>query len=145
MSEQQLIDRFIIELNENRFFDKYDIINNNCKSKNHADIEMHVEINGKRELWRIEAKVETNADKHNSVHKIFGELLKETGRHVDDGIVVRYALLLSDFEFYCKRFSKIERSRFIGFGKLIPVHCVFVFEKNGNFRKINWSDLHADN
>ena len=53
------------------------LLNSNCKSKRLADVEFK---SAKGLHWVIEAKSDDSKDKHNTVHKIFGELLKETGR-----------------------------------------------------------------
>ena len=73
--EQDLIDIFVNHLqqhaDEEICISK--IINSNCKSKKFADIEFKSKANLH---WVIEAKSNDSEDRYNTVHKIFGELLK---------------------------------------------------------------------
>lgn len=142
MTEQELINHFVQSPLFVSEFGNVTRTNTNCKSKKFADIEFHLENEKIRNhVWRIEAKVHTNQDRHNSVHKIFGELLKETGRETLDNHEVKYGVLISDIDFYRDRFSLIEVNRFIRFGELIPIECVFAW--NGQeFVRHNWNDLH---
>ncbi len=93
--------------------------------------------------WVIEAKSDDSRDRHNTVHKIFGELLKETGRNNRENC--SYAILIpgSSVKFYSRAFQSIRRDKFIGFGKLIPVNCVFTCNETG-IKKISWEKLYDD-
>lgn len=143
MTEQELINSFIGSTKFTSEFKNVSIINNRCKSKNYADIEFTCNIKkGGNQLWRIEAKVHTNGDRHNTVHKIFGELLKETGRIAPQNTEVKYGILISDFEFYSRKYSIIDKRKFIAFGELIPVSLVIVW-RQGSFYFMNWNDLHT--
>jgi len=53
-----------------------ELINANCNSRAFADVEFK---SVSKIHWAIEAKSNLSPDKHNAAHKIFGELLKETG------------------------------------------------------------------
>jgi hypothetical protein len=77
--EQDLIDAFVEALRASADHEiSFDTLyNKNCKSKTYADIEFKSKSNVH---WVIEAKSNDSSDAYNSVHKIFGELLKETGR-----------------------------------------------------------------
>src|SRR5574337_548408 len=122
--EQKLIDAFVDALRNHRNVDpRIDkLCNKNCRSKKFADIEFF----SKSGLhWVIEAKSNDSEDKHNTVHKIFGEILKETGRTSRRNC--RYALLLPEKGkcFYSKAFQSIARDKFLGFGCLVPIDTVF--------------------
>jgi hypothetical protein len=138
--EQDLIDSFVEVLN-NHGDDNIkisELINNNCKSKKTADIEY---ISESGQLWVIEAKSHDSKDAHNTVHKIFGELLKETGRKRDKEC--NYAILLPEDgkDFYSRLFQLVNRDKFIGFGELIPVECVFTFG-DSVVSTISWQELY---
>lgn len=77
--EQDLINEFVahLSLHEDEELKISTVINTNCKSKKFADVEFKSATNLH---WVIEAKSDDSKDKYNTVHKIFGELLKETGR-----------------------------------------------------------------
>ena len=138
--EQTLIDNFVSELfnHTNSNIRISEIYNNNCKSKTYADIE-YISDSGK--YWVIEAKSHISADKYNTVHKIFGELLKETGR--DSRNNVSYSILIPEegITFYSRLFQEIKKEKFIGFGDLIPIECVFTFGASG-VAQITWEALY---
>jgi len=77
--EQNLINAFIeaLQANDDDNLKISSIINTSCKSRKYADIEY---ISQSGQHWVIEAKTNDSSDAHNTVHKIFGELLKETGK-----------------------------------------------------------------
>ena len=138
--EQTLINEFVAHLNmhkdERLKIDRP--INLNCKSKKCADIEY---ISKKKIHWVIEAKSHESKDKHNSVHKIFGELLKETGRTNRDNC--KFAILIpeSAVAFYSRAFQSINRSKFVSFGKLIPIDTIFTSNADG-VRELSWQELY---
>ena len=81
--EQNLIDLFVEALNQHENEEiKIKILHNkSCRSQTFADIEF-TSASGMR--WAIEVKSNDSKDAHNTAHKIFGELLKETGRENRD-------------------------------------------------------------
>ncbi len=138
--EQDLIDEFVGHLkshaDESLCIAK--VINRNCRSKKFAD----VEFESKKKLhWVIEAKSDDSKDKHNTVHKIFGELLKETGRTNRSNC--RHAILIpeSAVGFYSRAFQSIDRQKFLGFGTLIPIDAVFTSSPDG-VRQLTWQSLY---
>ncbi|WP_243324381.1 hypothetical protein [Geothrix sp. SG200] len=138
--EQTLINQFVAHLR--RHPDPNicigELINSNCKSKSRADIE----YKSKGDLhWAIEAKSDDSKDRHNTVHKIFGELLKETGRTNRENC--RHAILIPEnaLTFYSRAFQAIDRAKFLDFGELIPVHAVFTSSHVG-IKQITWSELY---
>ena len=138
--EQSLINEFIEHmrnhLDESLCIEE--IYNSNCRAKKFADIE----FSSKSKLrWVIEAKSNDSDDKYNSVHKIFGELLKETGRPNREKC--RHALLISEsaIGFYSRAFQSIDRDKFLGFGALIPIDTVFVSCPSGA-KLITWEALY---
>ncbi len=138
--EQDLVDNFVAQLKEHKNPDycAVDVINQNCKSKTCADIEFHSKSGIH---WVIEAKSHDSKDKHNTVHKIFGELLKETGRH--NRTKSKYAVLIPEegVQFYSRAFQAIDRNKFIAFGEIIPVESVFTFGMSG-IKAMTWSELY---
>jgi len=79
----------------------------------------------------IEAKSHDSEDRHNTVHKIFGELLKETGR--TNRVDCRHAILIPEdgLDFYSRAFRSIARDKFLGFGALVPIETVFMYGLSG--------------
>lgn len=152
--EQHLVNEYVKYLtNEN---DNIILINKNCKSKQYADLEY---IDNKV-LWVIEAKSHKSKDAYNSIHKLFGELLKETGRErISDNKLlfktIKYGLLIpgdvydytnkSGIMFYKKHFLEIKKDKYIQFGKLIPINDIFIFDiyKNELVKK-TWSEFVLD-
>ena len=138
--EQDLIDEFVVHL-RNHVDDNIriaELYNSNCRSKQFADVEFE-SITKLR--WVVEAKSDNSKDKHNTVHKIFGELLKETGRI--NRAKCRHAVLLpeSATEFYSRAFNSIDREKFLGFGVLIPIDTIFLSGPSG-VKKLTWAGLY---
>lgn len=141
--EQDLIDEFVAHLQQHADDQLCiaKIINSNCKSKKFAD----VEFESRAKLhWVIEAKSDDSKDKHNTVHKIFGELLKETGR--TNRSSCRHAILIPEtaVTFYSRAFQSIDRAKFLGFGKLIPIDTVFTSGATG-VNQLTWESLYDAN
>jgi hypothetical protein len=138
--EQELIDTFVDAMHGHDHGElKIAVLHNkNCKSKSLADIEYTSEA-GIR--WVIEAKSHDSGDKHNTVHKIFGELLKETGR--TNRVDCRHAILIPQdgLAFYSRAFQSIAREKFVGFGKLVPIETVFIFGSSG-VSQFSWENLY---
>ena len=138
--EQDLIKEFVTHLEQHADDTvKIDyVINTSCKSKNYADIEFKSKTN---QHWVIEAKSDDSKDKHNTVHKIFGELLKETGRTNRSNC--RHAILIPESAviFYSRAFQSIDRQKFLGFGKLIPIDTVFTSNATV-MRQLTWEALY---
>lgn len=138
--EQSLIDLFVEHLRKStdpRISIK-SLLNKNCRSKKLSDVEY---ISQDDTHWVIEAKSDDSGDKHNTVHKIFGELLKETGR--DKRHNNKYSVLIPEASvaFYSRAFQAIHRDKFLAFGALIPVDSVFLCGSDG-IRTISWADLY---
>lgn len=138
--EQDLINAFVESLQNDTNNDICidTLYNKNCKSKTCADIE----FKSKAGLyWVIEAKSNDSTDAYNTVHKIFGELLKETGR--TNRAECKYAILIPEnaINFYSRLFRCIRREKFIGFGRLIPIDTVFTFG-DSRVGKITWVELY---
>ncbi|MFC3115554.1 hypothetical protein [Cellvibrio fontiphilus] len=138
--EKDLIDEFVAHLerhaDESVKIDS--IININCKAKKFADIEF---ISKTSLHWVIEVKSNDSKDRHNTVHKIFGELLKETGRANRSNC--RHAILIpeSAVAFYSRAFQSINRDKYLGFGRLIPIDTVFTSGING-VNQLTWEALY---
>ena len=114
------------------------LINKNCRAKEWADIEF---ISESDKLWVIEAKSNQSKDAHNSVHKLFGELLKETGREQRNNCYIAILLPEDGILFYSRLFQSINRQKFLDFGNLIPIKNVFSFGDSGVL-EMSWEDLY---
>ena len=138
--EQDLIDAFVSSLQEHDSPDlKIEkLLNSNCKAKKLADIE-YISVSGSH--WVIEAKSNDSSDAHNTVHKIFGELLKETGRESRENSKISVLIPENGVSFYSRLFQSVNREKFLGFGSLVPVQCVFTFGASG-VRQIGWAELY---
>ena len=138
--EQNLIDAFVESLRNHA--DEHlrlkELHNSSCKARKFADIE-YTSNSGAR--WAIEAKSNDSKDAHNTVHKIFGELLKETGRANRNGCLVGLLIPEDAKSFYSRLFQSINREKFIEFGRLIPVNIVFTHGASG-ISNITWAELY---
>lgn len=138
--EQNLIDEFVGHMRNHADLNLCidEIYNLKCRSKTFADIEF---LSKSKLHWVIEAKSNDSKDKHNTVHKIFGELLKETGRVNREKC--RHAVLIpeSSIGFYSRAFQSIDREKFLGFGTLIPIDTVFLSGASG-VQQITWAALY---
>lgn len=138
--EQDLIDQFLghLKLHIDNDLKICTLFNSDCKSRTLADVEFKSVSNIH---WVIEAKSDDSTDRHNTVHKIFGELLKETGR--TGRVDFRHAILipLESVNFYSRAFQSIKREKYIGFGKLIPIDTVFMSSVAG-ISQLSWEALY---
>ncbi|MCH4810433.1 hypothetical protein [Vreelandella neptunia] len=138
--EQDLIDQFLrhLETHADEDLRVAKIINKNCRSKTYADVEFE---SASKLHWVIEAKSDDSKDRHNTVHKIFGELLKETGRTNRDSC--RHAILIPSnaVKYYSGAFQSILREKFLGFGKLIPIDTVFISSETG-VGQLSWEGFY---
>ncbi|RYH70944.1 MAG: hypothetical protein EON54_00975 [Alcaligenaceae bacterium] len=138
--EQTLINQFTshVLVHPDRELRVAKMLNANCRSRKLADVE-YISESGLR--WVIEAKSDDSKDRHNTVHKIFGEVLKETGR--TDRADCRHAILLpaSALIFYSRAFRLIARRKFLDFGKLIPIDVVFLADAQ-QLRQVSWTELY---
>jgi hypothetical protein len=140
--EQELIESFLALASKSPVPDLKveELINGNCKSRTFADVEYR-STSGLH--WIIEAKSHDSLDKYNAVHKIFGELLKETGR-ARTYEKPRFAVLLPDdgLTFFGKGFLCVDRERFLAFGKLVRVSTVF-YVHSGVIQQVSWEQMHG--
>jgi hypothetical protein len=138
--EKNLIEEFVAHLrrhpDSDLCIDK--LLNANCKSKTMADVEF---ISKSGLHWVIEAKSNDSADKHNTVHKIFGEVLKETGRTNRNDCRHAILLPLDAVMFYSRAFQCIAKEKFLGFGSLIPIDTVFVSDPTC-IGQLTWEELY---
>jgi hypothetical protein len=142
-SEQALINRFVEAARSDQadnVFRLKRIVNQSCKSKKFADIEYTSQADIH---WIIEAKSYDSKDRHNAIHKLFGELLKETGRN-RSGSNLQYGVLLpaEGLEFFGKGFAAVPKKKFVAFGALIPVSKVFYVEESC-IKHLNWAQIHG--
>jgi hypothetical protein len=140
--EQNLIDAFIaqVETHSNPEYTVKTLHNQRCRAKKFADVE-YLAVSGTH--WVIEAKSHDSKDKYNTVHKIFGELLKETGRA--NRTSCHYGVLLPEEAqgFYSKAFQSIAREKYIKFGELVPVSGVFLVGTSG-LQVVSWASLYPE-
>ena len=124
--EQDLINGFVRKIREDA--PKICIHNCSCWHQTFADIEITLP-SGQR--WAIEAKSHKSNDSYNTIHKLFGELLKETGRDERDNCNIGVLIPECGIDFYKDGFRKIRRCKFVCFGILIPVRYVFSYGVSG--------------
>lgn len=91
------------------------------------------------EEWFVEAKISSNDDRCNAVHKLFGELLKMTGIKTKNPHK-KIGLLIDNKNFFASHFKYIDERIFEKFGEIVPVEKIFVFE-NGGIDVFNWNDI----
>ena len=120
--EQDLVDGFVRKIREDA--PEICIHNCSCRHQTLADIEITLP-SGQR--WAIEAKSHKSNDRYNTIHKLFGELLKETGRDERDNCNIGVLIPECGIDFYKDGFRKIRRRKFVCFGILIPVRYVFSY------------------
>lgn len=145
--EQDLIDDFVATLKISTDSDiskkSGTFINTKCRGRGndeYADVEY---ISDSGTHWVIEAKTNKTNNFPNEIHKVFGNLLKETGR--DNREKSKYAILIpedaeGDFR---NGFMKIDHQKYIEFGKLIPINSVFLYGNSGITKK-TWSELYDE-
>lgn len=141
-TEQELIDNYKAELEKEGCIDCsiYEPKFNCYSKKKNADIQ-YVNKNGIE--WFIEAKSFKSPDKNNAVHKIFGELLKNTGLEKNCKNV-RYGILIDDFNFLNDHLESIPKEKLKKFAEIIDCKngiTVFVKENEGKTTKKNWNDF----
>lgn len=126
-AEQNLVNEFVEKVKNG--YDGVSIHNQGATSKNFADIELTLP-GGQR--WAIEAKShESPTNKYNTVHQIFGNLMRETGRGNRENCEIGVLIPEDGTNFYKCRFQNIKREKFVCFGLLIPVNCVFTYDRLG--------------
>lgn len=107
----------------------------------------------------IEAKSHHSTDAPNTINKIFGQLLKETGKNASDRAKKKYALAvvfpsekgeweskggskqktLSGEDYYRQGFSRIDPRAYSGFGELVNVKYVMSFSSTEQcLRVFDW-------
>lgn len=123
-------------------------INFNCKAKSRADIE-YVSESGVHLV--VEAKSHHSEDRHNGAHKLFGELLKESGRRRETKSPIVYAIALTGdpyagtrgVDFYRGKFAEIDSDVFCAFGVLANCKYVFVaFERPQRVEVYSWTGFY---
>lgn len=160
--ELHLINKFKEILVRNRYVDDSKLQNFGRNTKKYADIEF-VSVDG--DYFVIEAKSHHSRDAHNSYHKLFGELLKETGKNestrnsygekLSFGILIPAdpCTILTNTEgatFYRNHFKNIPLEIYVGFGKLVRLKYVFVCSEIDNYvKQYTWegfykSETHID-
>lgn len=151
--EQDFIDKYVEEvLCKNECIE---IVNKGCRAKKYADLE-YLDKSTKT-LWRIEVKTSDSPGSLDSVHKIFGELLKNTSfkNTANSDYSVKYGLLLDskrlrnkndDFNkrnqnnFQKQIIRSFSHDRLQKFGEIVPIESVFIFDGE-NVHKLSWDDF----
>ena len=123
--EQCLIDSFICALRRVQDPDLaiQCIHNKSCKSQIFADVEFTA-MSGQR--WAIEAKYGARSNKSNEVHKLFGNLLRETGREHRQNCKIGLLLHQQMENYFRNGVNCIARPKLAQFGCLVPIQAVFV-------------------
>ena len=142
--ERLIRDDNIYGVNENECHKNF-----NCKAKKYADVE-YITKTGIRLV--IEAKTHLSPDRHNSLHKIFGELLKEANRDRDKQVECQYGLLvplttsnrISGEEFYRNKLVEhVGMKNLKEFSRIIPMTWVFACD-NKRLKMYTWGDFFED-
>ena len=139
--EQPLIDRFVAALkdadNEIRINEMH-----NCSCAGNADFAdlEFTSVSGQR--WAIEAKYGAPKNKANEVHKLFGDLLRETGRAHRNGCRIALLLYAGNEEYFRAGVRRINRGKYIQFGSLVPVESVFVVGDSPSFETRTWREFY---
>ncbi|MDX5584721.1 MAG: hypothetical protein QNK20_07290 [Aureibaculum sp.] len=168
LSESELIKEF------SKFLIKESLINkDNCHfsgdDEKHADVEL--EFHG-IDAWKgmfetklyIEAKSHHSTDSQNSINKIFGQLLKETGKRDLDKNKECLAILfpaesgswtgsnnkkstnIDGVGYYRRGFSRIKNDAFVKFGEIVNAKYILSFSSTKQELEIFlWSTFHNDN
>ncbi|MFT4416562.1 hypothetical protein ACLM5H_22110 [Fredinandcohnia humi] len=125
-------------------------------TKELADIEF---LSIEDEYLIIEAKSHFSKDRHNTYHKLFGELLKEAskvnnarkryknqmylGVLIPEDKVPTSKRLRNGYDFYKDNFNNIEEKTFKKFGLLVNAKYVFVCsEVNSTVKVYSWMDFY---
>ena len=126
-AEQNLVNEFVEKVQNG--YGGVSIHNQGVTSRSFADIELTLP-DGQR--WAIEAKShESPTNRSNTVHQIFGNLMRETGRGNRENCEIGVLIPEGGANFYKCRFQNIKREKFVCFGLLIPVNSVFTYDRNG--------------
>lgn len=128
------------------------LYNCNCNSRNFMDFEAEINLSEKeRILLRCEAKVASQTDgkeykeKFNTVHKVFGEILKGRSLKPDnytkcENIVYGFLIHKRDFDFYKEQYRRLIKD-WNQFGRVFE--CKFVVVFNSSEEKLDiyrWED-----
>ena len=131
--EQELIETFEKEKNKEIKVSE----NFNCRSKKKADIQ-YTDMNGIN--WFIEAKSFQSPDKHNGVHKIFGELLKMS-KFAEESENAHLGILVDDEYFLKTHLDMCNKENLLKFGKIFKNGItVFIFSEKKLTEK-TWTEL----
>ncbi|WP_010676346.1 hypothetical protein [Bacillus timonensis] len=148
--EQKLIENFKMTLLKHDYIDTKFRVNFGRNTKDFADVEF---VSKEGEYIVLEAKTHHTRDAHNTYHKLFGELLKETGKNThirskfqgklsygilipDDACDIDYVPKDDGMTFYQKQFNNIPQEIFKKFGNLVNAKYVFVYSENKQKIKI---------
>ena len=141
--EQLPIDSFVSALRHvrDRNLPTRHIDNQSCHSRTLADVEFTA-ISGVR--WAIEAKYGAPNNRPNEVHKLFGDLLRETRCDRPENREIGLLLHRATENDFRNGVARIDRQKFIRFGCLIPVAAVFVVSPPDVIRK-TWAEFYDGN
>lgn len=157
--EQKLIESFKSTLMEHSYIDEDYKMHFGRNTSVFADVEF-VSIDG--EYIVLEAKTHHTRDAHNTYHKIFGELLKETGKNQqyrskfqeklfygilipEDSCEVKNVPKHEGITFYQTQFNNIPQGIFKQFGNLVNAKYVFVHSEIKQKTKIySWMGFYNE-
>lgn len=139
--EQCMINRFLCLMHRAKSPElRIGCVHNSCCQGQQplADVEFTTK-SGHR--WAIEAKYGSKTDRPNEVHRLFGNLLRETGR--ERPAACQFGLLLPGQleEYYRNGVNRIPRCKFLAFGDLVPVARVYVLDAD-SVRYGNWGQFY---
>ncbi|UZM95845.1 hypothetical protein [Pseudomonas putida] len=166
ISEKELIDGF------GRFLIDQDLIdrgNSHFAGDNSQNADVVLSLRSGKwpgmgvEKIYIEAKSHHSEDSQNTINKIFGQLLKETGKRKFDREKECLAVLfpyergewegrdkkivrrIEGEDYYRRGFSRIEKQIFVKFGELVGAKYILSFcSTSSSLRIFEWSDFLSD-
>ena len=146
--EKKLINKFKQVIANDEKFGIKESFNFGNDTNEKADIE-YLTNSGKYLINK--AKSHHSDDKYNTIHKIFGQLLKENGKENPNrqkhSNALSYGILIpkdrNGIEFYSKGFNYIPEELFVEFGEITNTRHVFVCsEDNNSWEHYTWNDFY---
>ena len=164
ITENQLIENFQNFLISNDLVEK-DKCHFSGDDDEHSDVELTLKLNESWEEIRnekifFEVKSHHSKDSQNTINKVFGQLLKETGKRKLDEEKECLAILfpsesgkwtdskgmettkIEGEKYYRRGFSRINKEVFINFGTLVNVKYIFIFSSSAQILNVfEWENF----
>ncbi|MFQ2168779.1 hypothetical protein ACK35I_06780 [Aeromonas veronii] len=166
ISEKKLTDAFKGFLLKNEIIQE-DASHFDGDDETKSDVEISISnnfISNKLEMKKIYIEVKTHhsTDSQNTIHKVFGQLLKETGKRTlkdQECLAIMFPHEPAEWKaqgktikktcgvgYYRQGFKKIDKEKFIRFGELVSVKYIFSFSsKEQKLEIYEWKDFLSTN